>query len=783
MRHKPRLLSFTTLATGLALAAIPCAVAAQAADPAAAPAAGAEVTSHEIAEIVVTANKRSESAQKVPIAINVVGGEALRNKGILDTSDLASQVPNLQVSSPYGKTQPNFILRGVSVGNEFNANQASPNGVYLDEDYLSARFAQGMNLFDLERVEVVKGPQGTLYGRNTVGGAINIITRKAAIEPLNGFAEVGYGNYDRWHATGAVGGTLVDDLLAVRLAGTVARGTGQEPNAVAGKAAGRSIRDYALRGSLLLRLSDRTSFTLRAYTGQSDPTSEQFYAVGAGAGGANAISGYRRPAGQPFWQTDANYVGRNKASADGVELISKIGAGPVDITAITSYDGGTMRIDQDADGSPVDVFQLNWRSNYRQFNQDLRIATDAAKPVRAIVGGYFGWDENRTFNTYTFFNFLQGVPGTPAFDPPNIFAPPPYPGLFSGVPGQFSGFAVNHNFVQIRYSRAIYGEANWDVTSQVTVTGGLRYTWDSIRLRDVGSTALNYAGVPQFNFIPFLAAPGATCPDTPGCPKLASASSKMTGRAIISYKPTNATMLYASYSKGYRAGAINGTAYASPAQLTFVDPEQVTAYETGFKSTFFGRHLRINGAFFYYDYRNQQLQEIVGVVPFLRNAPKARAYGIDLDLTAVLTDRLTVNAGLGALNSRYQQLTLSGVDLSGNRFSNAPKSSLNLDLDWEALKTDAHSVHLRPNLVYTGDTWFAPFNAKNGNQNLHQPGYWLASLQVDYHHGNLTVAGYVRNLFEKKYFTYGLDLRASVGTDVLTRGERRTYGVNLSYRF
>ncbi|MEO0032304.1 MAG: hypothetical protein RIS94_2062 [Pseudomonadota bacterium] len=746
------------------------------------PQEGAQQASIGIEEILVTATRRSENAQRVPIAINAIGGEALNNKGIVDTSSLAAQVPNLQVSSPYGKTQPNFILRGVSVGNEFNANQASPNGVYLDDVYLSARFAQGMNLFDLERLEVVKGPQGTLYGRNTVGGAINIITRKAAFEPVNGFAEAGYGNFERWHATGAIGGTIVDDVLAVRIAGTIERGTGQEANGL-GLKPGRSIRNHALRGSILLKASDALSFTLRAYTGKTEGSSEQAYAIGAGPGGVNPLTGYARPAGMDFWQTDAGYVGGNKASADGVALTTKLSLGGVDITSITGYDSGKMRVDQDPDGSPVDAFRLHWNSDYKQFNQDLRIATDASKPVRGILGLYYGWDRNKTFNRYEFFNFLKDVPGTPAFDPPNIFAPPPYPGLFSGIPGLFSGFGVQHDFTQSRTSKAIYGEANWDVTPQITLTGGLRYTSDTLKLRDVSSTALTYDGTGVFNFIPFLAAPGATCPDTPGCPALDNTSNKLTGRAIVSYKPDDRVMVFASFSKGYRAGAINGTAYSSPAQLTFVEPEQVTAYETGFKTSLLGRRIRFNGSFFYYDYRNQQLQEIIGVVPFLRNAPKARAFGIDLDMTAVISDAATLNWGFGYLDSKYQDLTLSGVVLDGNRFSNAPNLTFNADLDLKLVGRGENALHLRPGVVYTGDTWLSPFNGKNGNGNLHQPGYWLANLQAEVRHGAFSLTGYVRNLFAKKYFAYGLDLRNSLGTDFMIRGERRTYGVNVGYRF
>jgi outer membrane receptor protein involved in Fe transport len=745
-----------------------------------------------LADIVVTANKRSENLQNVPIAINAIAGDALTTRGIVETSDLAAQVPNLQISSPFGKTQPNFILRGVSVGNEFNANQASPIGVYLDEDYLSARFAQGMNLFDLERVEVVKGPQGTLYGRNTVGGAINIITRKAEFGPLNGFVSAGYGNFNRYTGSAGVGATLIENVLAVRIAGTFSKGDGELPNNLPGKPAGRSTDDYAVRGSILFKPFDALEFTLRGYTGRSNATSEAAYAIGVLPGKANGVTGYARPAGASFWRTDADYVGRNRTSGNGISLNTKLSIGTFDVTSITSYDDGKLRVDQDPDGSPVDEFTINWYSNYKQFNQDLRISSDPSKPVRFIVGGYYGFDQNKTFNTYRFFSFLQGIPGLPFFDPPNIFVPPPYPGLLGGVPGVFSGFGVHHNFTQNRRSRAIYGEANWDITPKLRLTAGLRYTWDSINLFDVSSTAFDYNGLERVTLIPPFNAPGTKCPGTAGCPaKLSSDSSKLTGRVILDYKATDNVMLYASYSLGYRAGAINGTAYASPAQLTFVDPEEITAYEVGFKSTLLDRRIRFNGAFFYYDYKNQQLQEIIGIVPFLRNAPKARAFGVDLDLSARITDAVTLNLGYGYLDSKYQNLTLSGVNLAGNTFSNAPNMTFNIDADIKLLERDSGALHLRPSAVFTGDAYLSPFGRKPSsatgavidNSGLFQTAYWIANMRVGWEGKRISAGAYVKNMFEKEYIVYGNDLRAAVGVDFLVRGQRRSYGVDVSYRF
>lgn len=747
----------------------------------------------EVGEIVVTANKRSENIQNVPIAISAIGGEDLAARGVLETADLAAQVPNLQISSPFGSNQPNFILRGISIGNEFNANQASPNGVYLDEDYLSARFAQGMNLFDLERVEVVKGPQGTLYGRNTVGGAINIISRKAEFGETNGFVTVGYGNFNRTTATAGVGATLVPDVLAFRIAGTIEKGDGQLPNPLPGKPAGRSLDSYALRGSILFKPSDNLEFMLRAYMGESNPTSEAAYAIGALPGGVNPVTGYVRPAGADYWSTNADYVGKNKNSGRGVELTAKFSAGSLNITSITALDDGKLRVDQDPDGSPIDEFTINWYADYKQFNQDLRISTDASKPVRAIFGAYYGFDQNKTFNTYRFFNFLQAfTPPLPYFDPPNIFVAPPYPGLIGGVPGVFSGFGVHHNFTQDRRSEAIYGEVNWDVRDKLTITAGLRYTWDSIKLFDVSSTAFDYGGVERVTLIPAFNAPGAKCPGAAGCPaKLESSSSELTGRIILDYKPSDDVLVYTSYSRGYRSGAINGTAYASPAQLTFVAPETVNAYEVGLKSKLFDRRVRLNGAVFYYDYRNQQLQEIIGIVPFLRNVPRARATGIDLDLAARVTENLTLNAGFGWLDSKYRQLTLSGVNLAGNKFSNAPDMTFNFDADLKLFDDGKGALHLRPSAVYAGDAWLSPFNDKPSsatgavgtNAGLFQPGYWLVNGRIGWEGERFSIGAYAKNLLDEHYIVYGNDLRAAVGVDFLVRGQRRTYGVDASFRF
>lgn len=173
-----------------------------------------------LAEIVVTATKRSENLQNVPVAVSAIPASALQAKGVFETSDLSNSMPNLQVSSPYGQQQPNFSLRGVGVGTEFNANAASPVGVYVDEVYQAFRASHGQQLYDLQQIEVVRGPQGTLYGRNTTGGAINFITKGPSLSGTEGYVTAGYGNYNRVNLEGALEFTPVEDKLGIRIAGT-----------------------------------------------------------------------------------------------------------------------------------------------------------------------------------------------------------------------------------------------------------------------------------------------------------------------------------------------------------------------------------------------------------------------------------------------------------------------------------------------------------------------------------------------------------------------------------
>src|ERR1700719_3620335 len=321
--------------TFLMMARISCGVAEEATT------ADAPGATSQLDEIVVTAQRRAQSISTVPLAITALDGDTLARQGIANSAELASAVPNLQISSPYGNTQPNFSLRGISVANEYNSNQASPIGVYIDDVYIAPRTSQGMGLFDLDRVEVLRGPQGTLFGRNTTGGAINFITKSPSLSGANGYAEAGYGNFNTFTAQGAIEETLVDGQLGFRFAANYVKGNGQieniypggeDPNSQDSRQGPLSVRFKPGDGPLARKI--------RAYSGRDNPTQAAVH----------GIVPYRQ--GLDFFQVNENRIGENQTSASGVAATISLASTPaLTLTSIFSIQtvqrGGTGQLFSD----------------------------------------------------------------------------------------------------------------------------------------------------------------------------------------------------------------------------------------------------------------------------------------------------------------------------------------------------------------------------------------------------------------------------------------------------
>lgn len=841
------------------------------------PAPPAEVAPAEepigFGEVVVTAQKREQRLQDVPAAVSAISAATLQAKGITETSDLMGTVPSLQVTTPYGRTQPNFALRGISVANEFSASTASPVGVYVDEVYQSFRASHGLQLYDIDRVEVLRGPQGTLYGRNTTGGAISFFTRQPKLGDADGYVTAGYANYDTFTLQGAAEATLVPDVLGIRFAGTFAKGDGWQRNVLPGLERDLGTTNtIGGRVAIRLRPSSALDINLKAYVGNDNPWGTAPYAGGQLAGAQDAL-GYSRFDPQAFLggrRLDRNEVavdriGRNQSKTNGVGLNIKWEAtDALTITSITGYDTGKyLNNPDDCDGGPADLCSIGFTSKSKNFNQDLRFSYSKG-PLNVIAGLYYGKDTVKTVNYPDFFGVLRPLllgaglpgsfnnaaigtpdairvlpafaldqtltPGTPGFCAPVVVNPNGFLDARSlvalqtdiainntgngGAGGAYSAGCAAAGALPIspikgeqrydvtRPSKAIYGDVTWDATDKLTIALGARYTWDKVNYLN-GSTNL-YAldGVtPVINLIPYANPYNANLTPLERREK----ANRLTGRANISYKFTDDVMGYLQYSRGYRSGSFNGLAYQGVNQVYYIQPEKVNAYEGGLKTTFANRSLMLNLAGFYYDYANHQVTQVVGATTFTRSA-NGRLFGGEVEMNWRAMQGLRFDASFGYINSKYTGNAMDPADpssptlnVNGNPFPNAPKFTFQAGFDLDIINDGANKLKLRGDAAYMGKYYFDPFknygqspcDAPTAGSNITlagpdiscgNPSYWLVNGRLTYERGNFAVSAWAKNLLNKYYYTYGLNINV-FGVDYLNRGMPRTYGLEATMKF
>ncbi|ANI79249.1 TonB-dependent receptor [Sphingobium sp. EP60837] len=717
-------------------------------------------------EIVVTALRRSENLQSVPVSITALGGDKLANQHIQQVSDLAGSVPNLQASPAGGDALPIFSLRGISMS-DFNVNQQGPVATYFDEVYKGSFPLLPLGMFDLERVEVLRGPQGTLYGKNTTGGAINFISRKPGYE-TEGYLKIGYGNYNRFDADGAVQGAL-GSKVAARIAFTFSRANGWYQNKLAGEPDLNAVRQYGVRASFLAEPSDKLSFVLRLSTSLQNPFNYGIYArpdaAGVGAGVYELFGGssyFRTGIGRR--EIESNYAERYRQRTYGAALTGtwKL-SDSLTITSVTSYDYGKLFLPEDTDGSPLRVLESDYRGKAKQVSQDLRIASDYAGPINFILGAYYNSETIRGGTTYRYFNDLD-VTGDGAIDANDC------------LQDFFLACTYNNDYKQKKTSYAVYSDVNYKISDQIILRGGLRYTHDRGRLEDFSAQLLSADGTALAN----------TVPGDPTDPFATTGTrfqkGTITGKIGLDFKTSDNDLIYASFSRGYRANAFNAQAFFSPTELTVAKPETVNAYELGFKSQFLDRAVTLNGAIFYYDYRNQQALNVDDLsIQTLINIPKSRILGGELELIARPVSSVRINAGLGFLSTKIREGVLSGQPLVGNRLPNAPKLTASAGVDWDVIDNSAGKLTANVNASYTSKQFYDLFNTDR----IAQKGYALVNGQLSYRFADdrFGVSAWGKNIFNKFYHRYAIDLSPSFGFDYIHLGDPRTFGMTLDAKF
>jgi len=701
----------------------------------------AQASPDGLAEVVVTAQRRPEAAQKVPVAISVLKGSDLTERGVTNVNQLQYQTPGLEAEPAFGSGQPEFRLRGVGF-NDYASNNASPVGVYVDEVAKSFPIQTQGLLFDLDRVEVLRGPQGTLYGRNTTGGAINFLTARPT-DKLSVAVDADYGSFDLLRAEGHISGPIGNGL-SVRVAAATEQGGAFQHNRDDGRELGNADR-WGARGEL-------------AYTGGNlDLLLEGHYGrdTSDGAGlylfdplGTIPAETSRRTTG---WGASSQFASlldfspdtkpfRDNKTAGGHATLN-VDLGATRLTSVTAYEHFDRREYNDWDASALADAGTWFGSRANIFSQELRLSSTGAGPAHWIFGAYYS---NEKLRDHFDSDFQQSL-----------------------------GFLALTSYRQRARTIAGFGQLDYDVTSKLTLTGGLRLEHESRKLRDFNTTTSPVIGI--------------------GVPSGRADQSyvQASGKLALNYHLSDASLVYASASRGVKSGGFTAYNTLTPDQLAPFKPEILYAYEVGTKNELDGHRLRLNGAAFYYDYRRQQVQSAIfdpvyGAVGKIVNAPRSHIYGIEAELDWAPVRGLEITQGLTWRKGKF------------DRFD---------DLDIAASTAAGHAV----TVSRAGQDQGFPHWSYNGSVNYRMPlgGYTLTA-QTDYaYHGTLdpvllgpafrvhdywlvnatltvgqgpwSIGLYARNLFNQHY-----DLTRNFflgGIDIAAPGRPRSFGVRGRYSF
>jgi iron complex outermembrane receptor protein len=739
---------------------------------------GASASSgEELPEIVVTATKRSESLQSVPISVTAFSSEKINQLGIKDSQDIAAYTPSLQWTSGTGYSRPSIYLRGLG-NNSFHVNANGAVGIYTDGVYLGSVIVQPFQLFDLERVEVLRGPQGTLYGRNTTAGLVNFITAKPKIGGAsNGFMELTGGSYGSFTGEGAIGLSL-GDKAAIRIAAQYDRTDGffkeQLPN-VGDLGAKES---FATRTSLIVEPTDDLSVLATFRYGKANGTYFPYKQVGLVYSAANPFAA-ACPTANPAlgqctdafgfadttdpYQSYAQFTGREDTRAIGGQVEINWTKGAYKLTSLTAYDDAKLDFFGDEDSSPTAQLHDGAIGHSRFWSTELRLTSDYSGPFNFILGGNYYHEKVDSTEYFTLTDFGPGVlTGTTLF----------------GVPegaGQF--------LTQRTATYALFGNANYKLTKALTLRVGLRWTRDK---RDANIEALIYdssgAAVTELNQAKISARRLVT---TIAPLSRSGAWSNLSGNVSLDYKITPDVLLYASFARGFKGGEFNGGALFSALEATLTNPEKVDDFEAGIKSSWFNGRLRVNVGGFLMKLRDQQVFILAAgaSVPIqsLSNAGRSTLKGFEFEIDAKPLRGLSLNVNGGYIDAKFNDFLRDPFDptsnLAGNRLAFAPRWTVNGFARYD-LPIDDLPLFVQADVGHVDSRFYNVLNAPFQKLN----GYTVVGMRAGVQFRNWSLEGWVKNVGGERYYTTGSDV-SSFGFYDLKPGAPRTFGATARISF
>ncbi|MEY4890710.1 MAG: hypothetical protein RIQ75_1840 [Pseudomonadota bacterium] len=746
-----------------------------------------------IGDIVVTAQKRAENVQDVPLAISAVSSEYLESRDISSIDRLGSIAPNVKIErAPSNKTISQIAIRGsVTINPAVTWEPAV--GLYLDGVYIAKAQGSIFDVADLERVEVLRGPQGTLYGRNALAGAVNLVTKKPTGE-AGGSAEISYGNYDYWKGK-AVLNLPAMGALSMKVSGQIQKRdgfvkVGPNPFPQAFLARTNSVSDLGnldgKSGMIQLRLKPEGNFTAdyqfdySRYNQRTDFSQlvsvlpNSLFTDPAILAAIAPLGLYANPNRQSTASVDANPL-YEKTRTYGHSLTLALDMGASTLKSISSYRNLRWQDAADLDGSPLDIANTQRDTSFHAYSQELQLTGDAMdNRLNYVVGAFAYREKAETLGPQRFFGFLNQV----------------------GAPGAAD---LQSDYGSHTKAWALYAQLDYRLTDALKMTLGARYT------NEVKDIRRKFAvGTPRFTLfdVPYGGVPDAKF-------------NNFSPTATLSYEASDNVNVYARWARGYKSGGFNGETdvaglIGQPFNCTSAPgngselcnpyrPEKVDSYELGLKTKLADGKLIFNVAGFWDEHKDIQLSVFTAqgaAASVVLNAAAARIRGLEFEAVARPIPSLTINGSFAVLDADYKSFIDGGVDVSNNRaFPHTPKATAALGVDWRVMEGDWGKLNLTGDYNHVSGYYTFPF-ALRGNRavenvasNTRSPGRDIVNVSArisDFNVGGARteLSFWVRNLTKEDRPTNFIDFGAGFGG--LTLGyfpDPRTYGLTFGVKF
>jgi iron complex outermembrane recepter protein len=690
-----------------------------------------------LGEIVVTAQRRAENLQNVPVAITAVSGETLEASGVRDVLDLKIALPSLNFTTTAGGyVLP--VLRGIGSP---AAGPGLENSVatYVDGVYIGAQSSSLYTLIDVAQVAVLKGPQGTLFGRNATGGLIQITTREPS-EDFTADLLASYGNYDTVGGKAYVSGGLGTGLSASIAAVYEKRNDGTGRNLFTGREV-QTYENFATRAKLLWKVGD-TRVTLSGDYTNIQAADPAYRLAGLSFLGTRAIGG-------PY-DVNNNIEGALKTEQGGGSVKIDHDFGGVTLQSITAYRASQLGTIFDSDRTPSNTQYSEINQRDRQFTQEIQLLSDTpGSPFKWVFGLYY-MNGNSAYNPL----FTRG----------------------STIGGGAGAIVLRTE--QLLDSYSAFGQASYEIGDRTNITAGIRYTFDKRKITATQTLDVGTTSTPNV---------------TPVDEKISF--NDPSWRISVDHRFSDQILAYLSYNRGFKSGSFVPQSF--PAQI--LRPEVVDAFEVGLKTDLFGRRLRVNVAGFYYDYSGIQVNQIITGRQFAFSGEKTEFYGVDADITAQITPELQIFGGFSVLEATYKEFPNGVVTIpratggntvifadnpatpqrdnsvTGKTVQNAPKFTLNIGATYE-IPTGIGLFRLAGDFYYN-DGFFTTIDNR-----LRLPSYKLVNASITWKSTNerFDVQVWARNLTNEQYFN---QFTPGTFADSGARAAPRTYGITAGVHF